>query len=244
MYFLGIGTVVNVAAVVTGGGIGLFLKHGLKERYQEILMQALGLSVLFVGTTGALRGLLSVNNSSLETQNILFMIISIVLGALIGEWWRLEDRLAGIGERLRSLVKIKGENNKFVEGFVSASIIIIVGAMAIVGPIQDALMRDPTMLYAKSALDGVICLVLASSLGVGVLFAALPMGLYQGVITFLAGLIEPYLSAELIFNISFIGSLMICCIGINMLWKTKIRVANFLPGLLVAIALTGILSLL
>ncbi|HHU06810.1 MAG TPA: DUF554 domain-containing protein, partial [Clostridiaceae bacterium] len=223
------GTVVNIAAVLVGGAIGLLLKHGLKERFQEILLQALGLSVLFVGITGALRGLMTVNGGMLETQNILFMIASIVLGALLGEWWRLDDRLDSIGERLRSLVKAEDENNKFVEGFVSASIIIIVGAMAIVGPIQDALMKDPTMLYAKSALDCVICLVLASSLGIGVLFAALPMGLYQGIITIMAGLIEPYLSAELTFNISFIGSLMICCIGINMLWKTKIRVANFLP---------------
>ncbi len=238
----GLGTIVNIAAVVVGGGVGLLLKHGLKERFQQILLQALGLSVLFVGITGGLRGLLTVNGTMLETQNTLLMIGSLVIGAFLGEWWRLEERLNSIGERLKTLVKAGDGNNKFVEGFVTATVIICVGAMAIVGSIQDALLRDPTMLYAKSALDGIICLVLASSLGVGVLFAALPMGLYQGSITLLAGLIEPYLSDILIFNLSFVGSLMICCIGINMLWQTKIKVANFLPGLLVTALLTAILN--
>jgi uncharacterized membrane protein YqgA involved in biofilm formation len=238
----GLGTIVNIAAVVVGGGVGLLLKHGLKERFQQILLQALGLSVLFVGITGGLRGLLTVNGTMLETQNTLLMIGSLVIGAFLGEWWRLEERLNSIGERLKTLVKAGDGNNKFVEGFVTATVIICVGAMAIVGSIQDALLRDPTMLYAKSALDGIICLVLASSLGVGVLFAALPMGLYQGSITLLAGLIEPCLSDILIFNLSFVGSLMICCIGINMLWQTKIKVANFLPGLLVTALLTAILN--
>jgi uncharacterized membrane protein YqgA involved in biofilm formation len=238
----GLGTIVNIAAVIVGGGVGLLLKHGLKERFQQILLQALGLSVLFVGITGGLRGLLTVNGTMLETQNTLLMIGSLVIGAFLGEWWRLEERLNSIGERLKTLVKAGDGNNKFVEGFVTTTVIICVGAMAIVGSIQDALLRDPTMLYAKSALDGIICLVLASSLGVGVLFAALPMGLYQGSITLLAGLIEPYLSDILIFNLSFVGSLMICCIGINMLWQTKIKVANFLPGLLVTALLTAVLN--
>jgi len=240
---VGLGTIVNTIAVIIGGGAGLLIKHGLKARFQEILLQALGLSVLFVGIAGGLRGLLKVNANILETDNTLLMIASLVLGALLGEWWRLEARLNSVGERLKSLAKARDEDSRFVEGFVTTTVIICVGAMAIVGPIQDALARDPSMLYAKSALDGIICMILASGHGAGVLFAALPMALYQGTITLLAGMIEPYLSDIIIFNLSFVGSLMICCIGINMLWKTKIRVANFLPALPVAVLISVVSDL-
>ncbi len=230
--------------VLIGGGLGSILKQGLKERYQEILMQALGLSVLLVGLTGSLKGLIYVNGASLESKNLLVMVFSLTLGALLGEWLKIEERLVSLAGRFRSLIKFELQSERFVEGFVSTTIIICVGGMAIIGPMQDALLQDASMLYTKAVLDGIICLIIASNSGIGVVFAAIPMALYQGGFTVLAALIEPYLREVAIVNLSFVGSLLICCIGINMLWQIKIKVANFLPALLFAVLITELSILL
>ena len=146
--------------------------------------------------------------------------------------------MQGLGERLRRKVRARDEDSYFVEGFVTTTIIICTGAMAIVGSFQDALMGDPSMLYAKSALDGVIAAVLASSLGVGVLFAAIPLLVYQGSLTLLASWIKPILSELMLFNISFVGSILVFLIGVNMLFDKRIRIANFLPSIILAALFT------
>ena len=231
---IGIGTLVNTLAVLLGGGLGLLLKHGIKERFKEILMQALGVSTMFIGISGALRGILVVNDDLLDSRNTLLMILCLVLGAVLGELLNIDHWMQGLGERLRRKVRARDEDSYFVEGFVTTTIIICTGAMAIVGSFQDALMGDPSMLYAKSALDGVIAAVLASSLGVGVLFAAIPLLVYQGSLTLLASWIKPILSELMLFNISFVGSILVFLIGVNMLFDKRIRIANFLPSIILA----------
>ena len=231
---IGIGTLVNTLAVLLGGGLGLLLKHGIKERFKEILMQALGVSTMFIGISGALRGILVVNDDLLDSRNTLLMILCLVLGAVLGELLNIDRWMQGLGERLRRKVRARDEDSYFVEGFVTTTIIICTGAMAIVGSFQDALMGDPSMLYAKSALDGVIAAVLASSLGVGVLFAAIPLLVYQGSLTLLASWIKPILSKLMLFNISFVGSILVFLIGVNMLFDKRIRIANFLPSIILA----------
>ncbi|MFA6691495.1 MAG: DUF554 domain-containing protein [Saccharofermentanales bacterium] len=235
---IGIGTLVNTLAVLLGGGLGLLLKHGIKERFKEILMQALGVSTMFIGISGALRGILVVNDDLLDSRNTLLMILCLVLGAVLGELLNIDRWMQGLGERLRRKVRARDEDSYFVEGFVTTTIIICTGAMAIVGSFQDALMGDPSMLYAKSALDGVIAAVLASSLGVGVLFAAIPLLVYQGSLTLLASWIKPILSELMLFNISFVGSILVFLIGVNMLFDKRIRIANFLPSIILAALFT------
>ncbi len=235
---IGIGTLVNTLAVLLGGGLGLLLKHGIKERFKEILMQALGVSNMFIGISGALRGILVVNDDLLDSRNTLLMILCLVLGAVLGELLNIDRWMQGLGERLRRKVRARDEDSYFVEGFVTTTIIICTGAMAIVGSFQDALMGDPSMLYAKSALDGVIAAVLASSLGVGVLFAAIPLLVYQGSLTLLASWIKPILSELMLFNISFVGSILVFLIGVNMLFDKRIRIANFLPSIILAALFT------
>lgn len=227
----GLGTVINVAAVVVGGGLGIFLKGGLKERYQQILMQALGVCTIFIGLSGALKGMCRVENGVLETSGTMLLIASMVLGALAGEWMQIEKGMDHFGEWLRG--KVGGKNDsQFVEGFVSASLVICVGAMAIVGALEDGIRGDYSMLAAKAVLDAVIVMVFASSYGKGAVFSALPVGLWQGCITIFAGFLEPVLTQQIISDLSFIGNVLIFCVGVNLAFGKKFRVGNMLPALL------------
>ncbi|MCI5480851.1 MAG: DUF554 domain-containing protein [Lachnospiraceae bacterium] len=229
----GIGTIVNVLAVLVGGGIGMLLKNGLKQRYQEILDQALGVTVIFIGAAGAMKGMLVISGNTLETAGTMRLIASMVLGALIGEWINIERWMERFGEWLKRTVKGKNEP-RFVEGFVTASLVICVGAMAIVGAIQDGLLGDPSLLYAKAILDGVIVLVFASAYGKGALFSAIPVGILQGSVTVCAGFLEPLLNDAVISDLSFVGSVLIFCVGINLCFGKRFRVGNMLPALLIA----------
>ncbi|NLV98397.1 MAG: DUF554 domain-containing protein [Clostridiaceae bacterium] len=230
----GIGTIVNTLAVVAGGGAGLLLRSGIRDRCKEILIQALGVSTIFIGVSGALRGIFIVDGSLLDTRNTLLMILCLVLGALLGEWINIDLLMQRLGNFLKSKVRVKDQENTFAEGFVTTTIIICTGAMAIVGSFQDALLGDPSMLYAKSALDGVVAAILASTYGVGVLFSAIVLLVYQGSLTLLAAWIKPILSDLMLFNISFIGSVLVFLIGVNMLFEKRIRIANFLPSVIFA----------
>lgn len=230
----GIGTIVNTLTVVAGGGVGLLLRSGIRDRFKEILIQALGVSTIFIGVSGALRGIFIVDGSLLDTRNTLLMILCLVLGALLGEWINIDLLMQRLGNFLKSKVRVKDQENTFAEGFVTTTIIICTGAMAIVGSFQDALLGDPSMLYAKSALDGVVAAILASTYGVGVLFSAIVLLVYQGSLTLLAAWIKPILSDLMLFNISFIGSVLVFLIGVNMLFEKRIRIANFLPSVIFA----------
>lgn len=230
----GLGTMINVAAVIAGSMIGMLIRTGLKQRFQDILIQACGLSTIFIGIAGTLAGLLKVVDGGVETQNTMLLVFSLVIGGLLGELINIELRLDQLGVRLQHIAKADN-NSMFVEGFVTASLVICVGAMAIVGSIQDGLTGDFSMLCAKAVLDLVIVMVFASTMGVGVLFSALPLGIYQGLITVCAVLIAPLLSDQLIQNMSFVGSALIFCVGYNLIFGKKIKVGNLLPAMLIPV---------
>ncbi len=233
---IGLGTLANMAAILIGSTIGLILQGGLKQRFQSTIMNALGLAVMFVGISGALQGLFVVNKDGLETANVMLMIISLAIGAFIGELIDIETRLDHVGEWIKATLKVKGEKGQnFVEGFVNSSLLFCIGAMAIIGSLQDGLSGDALTLYGKSIIDGTVAIFFASTLGIGVFFSIIPLGIYQGLITISAKYIEPYLSDQMVANISFIGSILIFGIGINMIFGKKIKCGNILPAVLVPV---------
>lgn len=240
----GLGVLVNTAAVIVGGVIGLFLKKGLSERFQDILTKACGVSTMFIGAAGTLQGLLYANaDGTLSTQGTMLLIFSLVLGGFAGEALDIEAWLERVGERLRAAVKTRGDG-RFVEGFVSASLIVCVGAMSIVGSIQDGLTGDHAMIFAKSVLDFVIVLVLASTCGVGAVCSAAAVLVYQGALTLLGMAVGNVMSDELISQLSYVGSSLIFCIGVNLCFGKKIKTGNYLPALLVPVGYTLLQSLL
>ena len=181
----GLGTLINTAAVIAGGLVGLCLKNGLKKRVQDILMQACGIATVFIGASGALSKMLVIKDGQLETTGTMLLIFSLVIGGIAGEWLDIEQKMDILGEKIKKAVKAQNDN-LFVEGFVNVSLIICVGAMAIVGSIQDGISGDYSMLMAKAVLDLVIVLIFASTYGIGAVFSAVPIFIYQGCITLLA----------------------------------------------------------
>lgn len=233
---IGLGTLANMAAILVGSCFGILLQGGLKQRFQTTIMNALGLAVMFVGISGALQGLLVVTEKGLDTANVMLMIVSLAVGAFFGELIDIEARLDHMGEWIKAKLKVRGEKGQnFVEGFVSSSLLFCIGAMAIIGSLQDGLSGDASMLYAKAFIDGTVAIFFASTLGIGVFFSILPLGIYQGIITLSAKYIEPYLSEQMITNLSLIGSVLIFGIGINMIFGKKIKCGNLLPAVLVPV---------
>ncbi|MDD6023980.1 MAG: DUF554 domain-containing protein [Oscillospiraceae bacterium] len=234
---IGTGTIANVAAVILGGLIGLLLKKGLSKRFEDTLMQAIGIAVVFIGAAGAMPGMLEVAGNSLSGKSSLSMILSLALGALVGEALNIENALERFGTWLKHKVE-KDNESPFVEGFVNTSLVICVGAMAVVGALQDGLGNGADMLYSKALLDGVIVLVFASTYGKGAIFSALPIALWQGGITLAASLLAPFVSEPVLDNLSFIGSILIFCVGINLCFGKRIRVGNMLPALVFGVIIT------
>ena len=221
------GNLVNTVAIVAGCLIGLVVRRGLKDVYKDILMQAIGLSVLFIGSATALKGLLDP-----DSLPILF-ILSLVIGGVIGEMARLEHKMERLGALLQSKFG-SGEHN-VARGFVTASLIFCVGTMAIIGSLESGLRGNHDMLFAKSVLDGVTSMVLASTLGFGVIFSAVAVFLYQGAIVLFASSLEPILSTDVIREISIIGGILIFGIGLTMLNILKVRTINLLPAIVVPV---------
>lgn len=229
---IGLGTIVNVAAVIAGGVAGTFVKNGLPQKFKTIIMQAIGLSVLIIGISGTLQGIFRVaDGGTLDRQFIMTMIFSLVIGGILGEWIDIEDRLEKLGQWFQSKLA-KGERD-FAQGFVTASLIYCVGAMAIVGSLEDGLTGNTDTLFAKSILDGVSAVVFAATMGIGVSFSALSVLFYQGSITLLAGLIKPMLNDVVISQMSLVGSVLILCIGITLLEIKKMKVGNMLPAVFI-----------
>lgn len=223
------GTLVNTLAIVVGGTAGLLLKNGLKENLRTIINQGVSLAVIFVGIAGCVGGMLQ------EGANPVLFIVSLVLGGILGELLRIEGRLNGLGDWLQKKVKMPGELGGFSRGFVAASLVFCVGTMAILGSLESGVRGNHSVLYAKSLMDGIIALVMASTLGIGVLFSALSVLLYQGALTLLAMWVSPYITPEMMREIAIVGGILITAIGLNLLGLTKIRVGNFLPALLVPV---------
>jgi len=168
---IGLGTIANTVAVILGGALGLLLKNGIAKRFEQILMQALGLAVIFIGVSGVLEHMLVIENGSITTQDTMLLIFSLVIGSLLGEWIDLAAKMETIGIKLKAVAKVKNDN-RFVDGFVTTSLIICVGAMAIVGAMQDGLTGDSSMLIAKSLLDFVLVAILTAAYGIGSAFSA------------------------------------------------------------------------
>lgn len=217
-----LGVWVNFATVIVGGLLGTLLRGGLKEKYAKTINAGLALCVLLIGMSGALK-----------TGNVMMVIISIVVGSALGELMRIEDGLDKLGDWAQKRFS-KGDSG-FAAGFVNATLLFSVGSMAIVGSLEAGLRNDPTTLLAKAALDGVSAVIFASSFGIGVVFATLPMTVYQGGIALLSGVLAPYLTETLIAEMSAVGSLLIVALSFNMmeLTKERIRVGNMLPAILV-----------
>jgi uncharacterized protein len=213
-----LGTIVNSLAILAGGLIGWMLGGGLKANYRLTIMQALGLAVILVGLKAAL-----------QTTDILLVIISLGAGTLLGEWLQIEERLNSLGRWLEE--RVAGQGSGVARGFVTASLVFCVGAMAVVGPLESGLANSHQTLYAKSILDGIAALVFTTTLGVGVLFSALSVAIYQGTIACAAGWLQPLLSPAVVSQMSAVGGLLIVAIGINLLEIKVVRVGNMLPAI-------------
>ncbi len=231
---IGLGTIINTLAVVLGGVAGILFKKGIVGRFEKILMQANGLAVIFIGVSGALKYMLIVENGSISTQGTMLLIFSLVIGSLIGEGINIEAKMEILGEKLKKTARVKNDN-RFVDGFVTSSLIICVGAMAIVGAMQDGLTGDSSMLVSKALLDFVIVAILTATYGIGAAFSAIPIFVYQGSITLIAALFGSIISDALIAELSFVGSALIFCVGVNLVREKTFRVANMLPALLIPI---------
>ncbi len=231
---IGLGTILNVAAIVAGGLLGMVCGRFLPERVQDTLNKACGVSVLFLAMAGAMEGMLSLEEGKLVSGGSMLIVASLALGALVGEIINIDSGF----ERFGQWLKIKTGNardKQFVEGFVTASLTVCVGAMAVVGAIQDGLFGDWSILATKAVLDLIIVLVMTCSMGKGCLFSAIPVGIVQGLVTVLARLVKPLMTDAALANLSLVGSVLIFCVGLNLVWGKKIRVANLLPAVIFAV---------
>lgn len=221
-----LGTLVNAAAIIVGGCVGLLVKKGFPQRLSDAVMSAVGLCVLYIGISGSLAG-----------EKTLVAILSMVIGVVIGTLLDIDRGLNRLGDYAQSKLSKTGDSG-FAEGFVSASLLFCVGAMAVVGSLESGLRNDHTTQFAKALLDGVSSIVFASTFGAGVLLSSIAVLVYQGAITLLAGALAPVLSDAVIAEMSCVGSLLIVGIGLNMLKLTKLKLANFLPAIFLPILLT------
>lgn len=224
-----LGTLVNTAAIICGAALGLLFRRGIPERVSCTIMQGIGLAVLLVGLSMAL-----------QTKEILVVILSLVLGGLTGELLNIEGGLARLGKWLES--KVGGKTGDVGKAFVTTSLIYCVGAMAIMGSIEDGLNGNPQILFTKAALDGISAVVFASTMGLGVAFSAVPVFAYQGSITLLASLIKGVLSPAAVVEMTATGGLLIVGIALNILGIKEIKVGNLLPSIFYAIPLTSLIS--
>lgn len=231
---IGTGTIINVAAIIGGGIIGGLFGKRMSQRFQDILMSGAAICVLFLGIGGCLAEMLVATDDGFTTQGTMMMIVCFAIGGLMGEAMKIEQRIEGFGEWLKVKTKSEGDSS-FVDAFVTASVTVCVGAMAVVGALTDGLTGDPSILIAKALLDFIIIMIMTASLGKGCPFSAIPVGIFQGVITLLARFVEPLMTEEALSNLSLTGSMLIFCIGVNLIWGKKVSVANLLPSIFLAI---------
>lgn len=229
------GTLINCILVIIGAAAGLLFKKVLPERLKDTLLQAVGLIVMFVGIGGAVSAALTYEDGAFGTKDTLIMILAMVFGTIVGELINIEKQLDRFGAFCqRKLVKDDAKST-FAEGMVTASLIFVVGAMAVVGSLDNGIRGDNSTLVAKGVIDCITAMVLASTLGIGVMFSAVPVFVYQGAISLLGVYIEPYLTEAVISQMSFTGSILIFAIGVNMLGFIKIKVGNMLPAIFMPI---------
>ena len=232
---IGFGTIINSLAIVGGGVIGLMGGRFMKERIQDTLQRTCGVSVMLIGLAGAMEQMLTVSDNSLTAGSSILLTVCLVLGALVGEAIDIEQWFERFGEWLKEKTRSSGDG-AFVDGFVTASLTVSIGAMAIVGALEDGISGDWSVLAAKSVLDFIIVLVMTCSMGKGCIFSAIPVLVFEGLITAFAVFIKPFMTQLALDYISLVGSALIFCVGVNLVWGKKIRVANLLPAILWAAA--------
>lgn len=227
---IGTGTIINTISIIAGGLAGLVLKKGIQKRFQDILMLALGLSTMFMAIAGFVKESLVISNNTISTQGTNMLIFSMVAGALVGEALNIDKRLNQFGSWLKMKTG-NAKDNRFIDGFVTASLTVCIGAMAVIGSITDGILGDWSILATKSILDAIIIAIMASAYGKGCIFSCIPVFLFQGSITLLAKLLEPIMTAAALSNLSLVGSVLIFCIGINIAFEKNIKVSNLLPAI-------------
>lgn len=220
------GTIVNSLTIIAGTVAGLLLGKFIPDRFNDAISKGIALCVLYIGVDGMLAG-----------ENALISILSIVLGVILGELLRLDDRIRSLGDWVERRFAGKHTKGSISEGFVSASLLFCVGAMAIMGALDSGLLRDHSTLYAKSTLDGITSIVYSSTMGVGVALSAIPIFLYQGAIALGASFIEPFLTPVVIAEMKCVGSILIVGLSLNLLGLTKIKVMNYVPAVFLPILL-------
>ena len=230
---IGLGTIVNFGAIIVGGALGLVLKRVLAKRIMDTVLQGISLAVMIVGISGTLAAAFIIVDNQIITEHVLIMIISLALGGLIGELLRIEDRLKSFGAFCERKLTKPDDESTFAQGFVTATLVFCVGSMAIVGSLEDGINRNPDILIAKSVIDGIAAMIFASAMGIGVLFSAFTVALYQGTITLLSVFFAPFLSDLVIQQMSLVGSILIMSIGLNMLKIGKIKTGNLLPAIFI-----------
>jgi uncharacterized membrane protein YqgA involved in biofilm formation len=231
---IGLGTVINVAAIVAGGAMGALFGRFLKRSIQDTLMTVCGVATMFIALSGAMEGLLQVRGGVIVSSGAMLVVGCLAIGAFLGELMNIE----GLFENFGQWLKVKSGNARdqgFVNAFVTASLTVCIGAMAIVGSIQDGIMGDYTILTTKAILDLIIIMVMTCSLGKGAVFSAIPVAVLQGSVTALAGLLRPLMTEAALSNLSLIGNILIFCVGVNLVWGKKVKVANLLPAIVVAV---------
>lgn len=230
----GLGTIINSASIVAGGLIGHLTGRFFKIEQQEALNTACGVSVLFIAIAGAMEGMLKIESDQLISGKSMLVVLCLAVGTIIGELMGIERGFERFGEWLKEKTGNSGDIG-FVNAFVTASLTVCIGAMAIIGAIQDGISNDYSTLAVKSVLDFIIIAVMTSSMGKGCAFSAIPVFLFEGFITIFAQLISPLMTETAISYLSLIGSILIFCVGLNLIGNGKIRVANMLPSVLLAV---------
>ena len=231
---IGLGTIINTAAIVVGGILGSLFGRFMKPGAQQTLMTVCGVSTLFIAVSGALEGMLRVENGAIVSSGSMLIIGCLAIGGFVGELLDIENGF----ERFGQWLKVKTGNAKdrgFVDAFVTASLTVCIGAMAIVGSIQDGILGDWSILATKAVLDLIIIMVMTCSMGRGAVFSAIPVAAFQGSITLLAGLLRPIMTEAALANLSLIGNILIFCVGINLVWGKRVKVANLLPAMVAAV---------
>ena len=231
---IGLGTIINTGAILLGGVLGALFGRFLSESAQDTLTKVCGVSTLFIAVSGALEKMFTVENGVIVSSGSMLIVICLAIGAVIGELLKIEDAF----ERFGQWLKIKSGNGKdggFVDAFVTASLTVCIGAMAIVGSLEDGLTGDYSILATKAVLDLIIVMVMSCSLGRGAVFSAIPVAVFQGSITLLAGLVRPLMTTAALNNLSLVGNVLIFCVGMNLVWDKRVKVANLLPAIVVAV---------
>lgn len=230
----GLGTIINVVCILLGGLAGTVAGNRLKESVRESLMAITGISVVILGAGGAMSQMLAIVDGKLSSGGTIMMVVSLALGTVIGEMLGIEDKIVRFGEYLKEKSGSAGDQ-RFVSGFVTASCTVCIGAMAIIGSVQDGISGDYSVLAAKGVIDAILICTMAASQGKGCIYSAIPVGIFQGSFTLLAIFIGDLLSEAALSNLSLVGSVLILCVGLNLVRQKQIRVANALPAVVVAV---------